>query len=76
MDIGKREARKRKAREARKKLVVESGVYAGWTVDKHPDVRGPGDVPPIWAGIAAATGHYYDGEAIRQCRLSQIGDSA
>lgn len=71
VDILKREARKRKAKEARKRLVVESGPYAGWTVDKHPDVRGPGDVPPIWAGIAI--GHYHDGQAIRQCRLSQIG---
>jgi hypothetical protein len=69
VDAIKKEAKKRKALEKKKRFVIESGPYAGWVVDKTTEPHGPGDLPPMWAGM----GYYHDGARVRQCRLSQIG---
>jgi hypothetical protein len=72
VDAIKKEAKKRKALEKKKRFVIESGPYAGWVVDKTTEAHGPGDLPPMWAGM----GYYHDGARVRQCRLSQIGADA
>jgi hypothetical protein len=69
VDALKKAARKRKALESKKRFVIESGTYAGWMVDNTTEPHGPGDLPPMWAGM----GYYHDGGRVRECRLSQIG---